>query len=493
MNKLAPQNQNNAKPKTAITPTRADDFPLWYQEVIKAADMAENSPVRGCMIIKPYGYAVWENMQQIFDRMIKDLDVQNAYFPLFIPLSFLAKEAQHVEGFAKECAVVTHHRLESDGKGGLMPAPSAKLEEPLVVRPTSETIIGDAMARWVQSYRDLPLKLNQWCNIVRWEMRTRMFLRTSEFLWQEGHNAFETAKEAREDSLKMLDAYADFVENSLAIPVVKGEKTPDERFPGADMTYTIEAMMQDGKALQAGTSHDLGQNFSKSIGIKFQGRTGAEEFAWTTSWGISTRLIGAMIMTHADDDGMIMPPRIAPYHVVIIPIVKDDATSAAVIDYAHGIAKALKKNGIRVKVDDSDERTPNKMWAAIKKGVPVRVEVGAREMEEGTLTFIRRDVGKDSKKSLKVDEFTASIPGVLDDMHQALFQKAKQFRDGNIHDVKSLAEAEAFFKAGKTGFVRMDSAITQDPDYERVKSDNGVSSRCMPLAEPGKILIGKAY
>lgn len=494
MNKPAQQNQN--KQKTAITPTRAEDFPLWYQEVIKAADMAENSPVRGCMIIKPYGYAMWENMQKIFDDMIKDLGVQNAYFPLFIPLSFLAKEAQHVEGFAKECAVVTHHRLESDGKGGLIPAPAAKLEEPLVVRPTSETIIGDAMARWVQSYRDLPLKLNQWCNVVRWEMRTRMFLRTSEFLWQEGHNAFETAKEAREDSLKMLDAYAEFAEDSLAIPVIKGEKTPDERFPGADMTYTIEAMMQDGKALQAGTSHDLGQNFSKSIGIKFQGRETKEEFAWTTSWGISTRLIGAMIMAHADDDGMIMPPRIAPYHVVIIPITKEekeDQGTQKILHYVNSLSLLLKEKGVRVYVDDSAERTPNKMWAAIKKGVPVRVEIGGREMEEGTLTFIRRDLGKDSKKTLKMDEFVNSAQGVLDDIHASLFNKAKAFRDANITDVKDCKEAAEFYKSGGVGFVRMDSSVVDTPEYEKLKDEYSLSSRCMPLSQPGKILVGKAY
>jgi prolyl-tRNA synthetase len=490
MNK--PGQQGHNKPKTAITPTREDDFPLWYQEVIKAADMAENSPVRGCMIIKPYGYAVWENMQKIFDGMIKDLGVQNAYFPLLIPLEFMNREAKHVEGFAKECAVVTHHRLESDGKGGLQPAPASKLEEPYVIRPTSETIIGDAMARWIQSYRDLPLKLNQWCNVMRWEMRTRMFLRTSEFLWQEGHNALETAKDAREDALKMLDAYEDFVENSLAIPVIKGEKTPDERFPGADMTYTIEAMMQDGKALQAGTSHDLGQNFAKSCGIKFQGRSGAEEYAYTTSWGISTRLIGAMIMAHADDDGMIMPPRIAPYHVTIIPIVKDEG-GEAVVKYARDLAAKLKAIGIRSNVDDSDERTPNKMWAAIKKGVPIRVEIGGREVEEGTLTFIRRDLGKDSKKTLKVDEFVKTIQGELDAMHKALFDKAKNFRDANIKNVKDVKEADAFFKGGGIGFVRMDASVTTDPAFEKLKGDYSLTPRCMPLAEPGKILIGKAY
>ena len=491
MNKPAAQGHN--KPKTAITPTREDDFPLWYQEVIKAADMAENSPVRGCMIIKPYGYAIWENMQKIFDGMIKDLGVQNAYFPLLIPMEFMAREAQHVEGFAKECAVVTHHRLEADGKGGLRPAESAKLEEPYIIRPTSETIIGDAMARWIQSYRDLPLKLNQWCNVMRWEMRTRMFLRTSEFLWQEGHNAFENKEGAVEDTHKMLEAYADFAENSLAIPVIKGEKTADERFPGADMTLTIEAMMQDGKALQAGTSHYLGQNFAKTMGIKFQGRSGAEEFAHTTSWGISTRLIGALIMSHADDDGMIMPPRIAPYHVYVIPIVKDEAGAPALIEYTRNIAKKLKDKGIRVHIDDSDERTPNKMWNAIKKGVPLRVEIGGREMEEGKLTYIRRDIGKDSKTTLTVDEFVGSVQGVLDDMHKALFEKAKKFRDANIHDVKDLKAVEEFFKSGKTGFVRMDKKVIDDPAYEKLKGEYGLSSRCMPLAESSKILIGKAY
>ncbi|MGQ0526835.1 MAG: proline--tRNA ligase [Alphaproteobacteria bacterium] len=486
-------NPSQKKPKTAITPTREDDFPGWYQEVIKAADMAENSPVRGCMIIKPYGYAVWENMQRIFDGMIKELGVENAYFPLLIPLSFFSREARHVDGFAKECAVVTHHRLEQGPDGDLIPAPSSKLEEPLVVRPTSETIIGDAMARWVQSYRDLPLKLNQWCNIMRWEMRTRMFLRTSEFLWQEGHNAFETAEGARDDAYKMLNAYADFIENSLAIPVIKGEKTPDERFPGAIATFTVEAMMQDGKALQAGTSHDLGQTFSKSCGIKFQGRDGREEFAHTTSWGISTRLIGAMIMTHGDDDGMIMPPRVAPYQVVVIPIVRDDSNVQALMDYSHAFVKKLKSAGFRAKLDDSDYRTPDKMWRAIKKGVPVRVEIGGREMEEGRLTFIRRDLGKDSKKTVKIDEFVLSLQAELDAMHDALFSRAKNFRDSNIQDVADLKDAEEFYKKGGTGFVRLDYKHLEAEGFEKLKSDYSLTTRCLPLDDREKILIAKAY
>lgn len=492
MNQKATQKQN----KTAITPTRAENFPEWYQEVIRAADMAENSPVRGCMIIKPYGYAIWENMQRVFDATIKDLGVQNAYFPLFIPLSFFSREAEHVDGFAKECAVVTHHRLEQapDGKG-LIPAPSAKLEEPLVVRPTSETIIGDAMARWVQSYRDLPLKLNQWCNIVRWEMRTRLFLRTSEFLWQEGHNAFETAAEAREDTLKMLDAYADFAENTLAIPVIKGEKTADERFPGAVMTTTIEAMMQDGKALQAGTSHDLGQNFAHSCGIKFQGRDGKEQHAYTTSWGISTRLIGAVIMMHGDDDGLIMPPRIAPYQAVIIPIVKDDDTSAVVMDSARALAARLKSIGIRAQVDDSHARTPDKMWGAIKRGVPIRIEMGAREAQDGSLTFIRRDIGKDSKTTMSADEFVGKVSSILDDIHGAMLNKARAFRDANISEVKTLDDIDAFYKVGGIGFVRIAVDALSDHDrFTKVKSAHGLSSRCMPLADGGRtVLIGKSY
>ena len=456
------------KAKTAIIPTRSEDFSEWYQQVIKAADMAENSPVRGCMIIKPYGYAVWENIQRIFDKRIKEGGVQNAYFPLLIPLEFISREAEHVDGFAKECAVVTHHRLEKDVNGKLQLAESAKLEEPYVIRPTSETIIGDAMARWIQSYRDLPMKLNQWCNVMRWEMRPRMFLRSSEFLWQEGHNAFETKDEAKEDAYKMLDAYADFAENSLAIPVIKGEKTDDERFPGADITLTIEAMMLDGKALQAGTSHYLGQNFSKSCGIKFQSREGGEDFAHTTSWGISTRLIGAMIMTHGDDDGMIMPPRVAPYHVGIIPIIRDYADSDKILNYARDLMDKLKAQGLCVKLDESDVRTGNKMWGMIKQGVPIRVEIGAREVENGTLTHVRRDLGRDSKTSCSVDVFVNSVNDILDLIHNELFTRALKLRDKNIKNIADLSELEAFFKDGNIGFARMDVKLIEDDDYKRI-------------------------
>lgn len=483
--------KQNPAVKTAITPTRQADFPEWYQQVIKAADMAENSPVRGCMIIKPYGYAVWENMQRIFDSAIKDFGVQNAYFPLLIPLSFIAKEAEHVDGFAKECAVVTHHRLEAGKDGGLVPA--GELEEPFVIRPTSETIIGDAMARWIQSYRDLPLKLNQWCNVMRWEMRTRMFLRTSEFLWQEGHNAFETAAEADEDKRKMLQAYADFAQDSLAIPVICGEKTPDERFPGAVSTFTIEAMMQDGKALQAGTSHDLGQNFAKSIGIKFQGREGSEEFAYTTSWGISTRLVGALIMTHGDDDGMIMPPRIAPYPVGIIPIIREDQGKDEVLKACNDLAAALKAKGIRAFVDASDARTPDKMWGMIKKGVPIRVEIGGREVEEKTLTHVRRDLGRDSKETCAVDEFIAKVQGLLDDIHTTLYNRALSFREANTHSFNSLKDAEAHFKGDGKGFAVLDESVLNDADWPRIKKDHSLTARCLPLDQPGKVIIAKAY
>jgi prolyl-tRNA synthetase len=480
--------------KTAITPTREENFPEWYQQVIKAADMAENSPVRGCMIIKPYGYAAWEEMQKIFDGMIKVLGVENAYFPLLIPMEFMSREAEHVDGFAKECAVVTHHRLEAGPDGKLIPSPSAKLEEPYIIRPTSETIIGDAMARWVQSYRDLPLKLNQWCNVMRWEMRTRMFLRTSEFLWQEGHNAFASAEEAREDSLKMLDAYADFAENSLAIAVIKGEKTPEERFPGAIATYTMEAMMQDTKALQAGTSHDLGQNFAKSCGIKFQNKDGIEALAHTTSWGISTRLIGAMIMSHGDDDGMIMPPRVAPQQIIILPVLKDEAVTPKIMEYCASIAKDLRAKGLRVRVDERELRTPDKMWDAVKKGIPVRVEIGQREMEEGQVTFVRRDIGRDSKKTVSTAEFVNVVSGVLDEIHDAMLARSRAFLQANAFEGKTLDDIKAFFSAGKSGFIKVPVEVLKDPNLESVYKEYSLSSRCMPFADDGKlVIVGRAY
>lgn len=485
---------SNKKQKTAITPTRSEDFPEWYQQVIKAADMAENSPVRGCMIIKPYGYAVWENIQKNFDAMIKDMDVDNAYFPLLIPMEFMSREAEHVDGFAKECAVVTHHRLEADESGKLGPAPSAKLEEPYIIRPTSETIIGDSMARWVQSYRDLPLKLNQWCNVMRWELRTRIFLRTSEFLWQEGHNAFEDEKGGVEDHEKMLEAYASLVEDYMAIPVIRGKKTPEETFPGAISTLTIEAMMQDGKALQSATSHYMGENFAKSIGIKYQNRKGGESYAHTTSWGLSTRTIGAMIMVHGDDDGMVMPPRIAPYPIGIIPIIRDDQDTEKLLAYCDDVVAKLKNIGIRAKIDDSDSRTPDKMWGMIKKGVPLRVEIGGREMEEGTLTHVRRDLGRDSKETCSVADFITNIPSILDDIHNTLYKRAQDFMNSNIVEVKTLSEMETLYIDGHKGFVKTPVSILEDNDLQRVEKDNAITARCMPFSDNGQsVIFGKAY
>lgn len=479
------------QPRTAITPTRSEDFPEWYQQVIKAADMAENSPVRGCMIIKPYGFAIWENMQSIFDKQLKDYGVQNASFPLLIPLSFLQKEAEHIDGFAKECAVVTHHRLEA-GENGLVPA--GKLEEPYVIRPTSETIIGDAMARWIQSYRDLPLKLNQWGNVMRWEMRTRMFLRTSEFFWHEGHNAFETPEGAKEDCLTILNMYERFFEDYMAFTGHKGVKTAEERFPGAIETYAFEAIMQDGKALQAATTHDLGQTFSKSCGIKFQGRDGSEQFARTTSWAFSTRAIGGMIMIHGDDDGMMMPPRIAPYQIIILPVIKDQAGEAALFDYAEKIAAKIKAKGLRVHIDKRDMRTPDKMWDAVKKGVPLRVEIGAREMEQGELTFVRRDIGRDSKETVSVDAFLTRMESVLDDIHNAMLGRSKVFRDAHTFDGASVSDIDDFFAANKIGLVKVPVELLKDEKLEATMKQYSLSTRCMPFADEGrKVLIGKAY
>lgn len=483
-----------AAAKTAINPTRAENFPEWYQEVIKAADLAENSPVRGCMVIKPYGYALWENVQRALDDGIKAVGVQNAYFPLLIPLSFIAREADHIDGFAKECAVVTHHRLEKDENGKLVPSPDAELEEPFVIRPTSETIIGDSMSKWIKSYRDMPLLLNQWCNVMRWEMRTRLFLRTSEFLWQEGHNAFETPAEANADAIKMLGVYNDMYENFMAIPGFKGEKTADERFPGAIHSYTIEAMMQDGKALQACTSHNLGQNFAHSCNIKFQGRDGQEHLANTTSWGLSTRSIGGLIMTHSDDDGLIVPPRLAPQQVMILPITKDDGSAGPVLEFCQKLAADLRSIGVRVGVDTSDRRAPDKMWAAIKKGIPVRVEVGAREVEQGVLTHTRRDIGRDSKTTCSVAEFIGSIKPMLDTIHQSMYDKAFKETRVRVYNVSTLDQVKEFFTTDGKGFVRMPVAMLDNEAYQVFKKENALSSRCLPFEDEGRmVLVGKSY
>jgi prolyl-tRNA synthetase len=448
--------------------------------------MAENSPVRGCMVIKPWGYALWENMQRVLDGMFKATGHVNAYFPLLIPLSFLEKEAAHVEGFAKECAVVTHHRLKAGPDGKLHP--EGELEEPLIIRPTSETIIGHMFAKWVQSYRDLPILVNQWCNVMRWEMRTRMFLRTAEFLWQEGHTVHATAKEAEEETLRMLDVYAEFAENYMAMPVVKGMKTRDERFPGAVDTYTIEAMMQDRKALQSGTSHFLGQNFAKASDIKFLSEAGQQEIAWTTSWGVSTRLIGGLIMTHSDDNGLICPPKIAPLHVVIMPIFRKEEEKAQVMEYCNSLQKELSAIRyddvpLRVKVDARDIRGGDKAWQYIKQGVPVRVEVGPRDIAKGEVFVGRRDKGPKEKAGQARAQFVSSITQQLDEIQQTLFDRAKAFREENTKKITSLTEFEKFFtgsdETGGFAYVPWNEAAIGHELLPKLK----VTPRCIPLKQ----------
>ena len=493
--KQAQKQQGGKQAKTAITPTRAENFPEWYQQVIKAADMAENSAVRGCMIIKPYGYAVWENVQKHFGQMIKDEEVQNAYFPLLIPLSYIANEADHIDGFAKECAIVTHHRLSKDANGVLRPDPESALTEPMIIRPTSETIIGESMKNWVQSYRDLPLKLNQWCNVMRWEMRPRIFLRTAEFLWQEGHNAFATAEEADRDARRMLDVYNDFFENYFAIPAIAGVKTPDERFPGAIETYTLEAFMQDGKALQACTSHNLGQTFAKSSDIKYLDRDGTQKLAWTTSWGMSTRTIGGLIMSHGDDDGMIMPPKIAPYQVAILPFINSDTDQAQIMEACDKIQKDLRAHNISVHIDKSDARAADKMWAAIKKGVPVRLEVGLREIQEGQVVFTRRDLGKEGKQKVPVAQCAAAIAEALKHMHINLIDRARKRTADQIKDGSSLKDVRDFFAAEQQGGVKIDSSlIVNSPEFDALRKEFSISPRCLPFSDDGrKVIVAKSY
>jgi len=442
-------NNQNKQIRTAINPTRAKDYPAWYQEIIKAADMAENSDVRGCMVIKPWGYTIWENMQRELDDMFKETGHVNAYFPLFIPLSYLQKEADHVEGFAMESAIVTHHRLKKDENGKLVP--DGELEEPLVVRPTSEMIIGASYAKWVNSYRDLPILINQWANVVRWERRTRLFLRTTEFLWQEGHTVHATKEEAVEETLKMLDVYKDFAEKVLAIPVITGEKSESERFPGAVSTYSIEAMMQDKKALQSGTSHFLGQKFAKASKIKFQNKEGIEEFAWTTSWGVSTRLIGALIMTHSDDNGLVLPPRIAPNQIVFIPIYKNDEDRVTVLNHINEMKKDIKKLGryhdrvISTHIDDRDIRGGEKNWYWIKKGVPLKVEVGMKDIEKGSVAVLRRDNPELKKEFINKDEFISNLLVTLDSIQDNLFNKALKFREDNTVVIDDKKEFLKYF------------------------------------------------
>jgi len=471
---------------------RSEDYSKWYNEVIERADLAEHSDVRGCMVIKPYGYAIWENMKSVLDAEFKETGHSNAYFPLFIPKSYLNKEAQHVEGFAKECAVVTHYRLKNTDEGQLIVDPEAKLEEELIVRPTSETIIWNSFKNWIQSYRDLPLKINQWANVVRWEMRTRLFLRTSEFLWQEGHTAHTTKAEAIEEAEQMLKVYADFTENYMAMPVVKGFKTESERFAGADETYCIEALMQDGKALQAGTSHFLGQNFAKAFDVKFADKEGKLEHVWATSWGVSTRLIGGLIMTHSDDEGLVLPPKLAPIQVAIVPIYKTEEQLAAISEKVNALSAVLKSKGISVQFDDDDNRRPGWKFAEYEaKGVPVRVAIGPRDLENNKAEVARRDTKE--KNVVDWDGIENYIAELLEQIQENLFNRAKDFRTANTTSVdtyeefkKALEEKGGFISAHWDGTVETES---------KIKEETKATIRCIPLdakEEEGKcILTGK--
>ncbi len=475
--------------KTAIAPTRAENYAEWYQQVVRASEMAEKSPVRGCMVIKPWGYAIWENMVRPLDDMFKATGVKNAYFPLFIPLSFLEKEAEHVEGFATECAVVTHHRLEKGKDGALEPA--GPLQEPLVVRPTSETIIGDAFSKWVKSHRDLPLLINQWANVVRWEMRTRIFLRTSEFLWQEGHTAHETKAEALERTRLMLAVYAEFVEKYLAIPVIRGRKTAAETFPGAEATECIEAMMQDRKALQAGTSHFLGQNFARASNIRFQSRDEEEIHAWTTSWGVSTRLVGGLIMTHGDDNGLVLPPQITPSHVVLMPIIRKSGERSEVMAYTEALAAALREQyfgdrKIQVEVDDRDTGG-SRGWDWIKKGVPLRVEIGPRDIAKQSVFVGRRDQDVGRKISIPRDRFVKEISDILEDIQKNLYDRAQRFAASHTTHIDDIGEFEAFFTPKNPdrpeihGGFALSHWCGATACEAKIKTDLKVTIRCIPF------------
>lgn len=472
---------------------RAQDYSQWYNDLVIKGGLADYSAVRGCMVIKPYGFALWERMQGVLDGKFKETGHQNAYFPLLIPKSFLSKEAAHVEGFAKECAVVTHYRLKNDpGGAGVVVDPEAKLEEELIIRPTSETIIWNTYKTWIQSYRDLPLLINQWCNVVRWEMRTRLFLRTSEFLWQEGHTAHATEQEAVAEARQMLDVYADFLENYMAIPVIKGTKTASERFAGAVDTYCVEALMQDGKALQAGTSHFLGQNFAKAFEVQFLSKENKLDFVWATSWGTSTRMVGALVMAHSDDDGLVMPPRVAPLQVVIVPIYKGDDQKAAIDARVAVLVKALREAGISVKYDDSDYNRPGWKFAEYElKGVPVRIAIGARDLENGVAEVARRDTKQ--KTSLPLEGLPSRITALLEEIQQNLFDKAKAYRDQHTTRVDDF---DAFQKVldGEGGFVSAHWDGTAETE-ERIKELTKATIRCIPLNNPpeeGKcVLTGK--
>lgn len=477
-----------AKELKELTP-RSESYSQWYQDLVIKADLAENSAVRGCMVIKPYGYAIWEKMQRQLDDMFKETGHVNAYFPLFIPKSFLSREAEHVEGFAKECAVVTHYRLKANPDGdGVVVDPQAKLEEELIVRPTSETIIWNTYKNWIQSHRDLPILCNQWANVVRWEMRTRLFLRTAEFLWQEGHTAHATKEEAEEEARRMLVVYATFAEEYMAMPVVKGVKSANERFAGAVDTYTIEALMQDGKALQSGTSHFLGQNFAKAFNVTFADKDGNRDFVWATSWGVSTRLMGALIMSHSDDNGLVLPPKLAPYQVVIIPIYRNEEQLAQIDEKATQITQALRAKGISVKYDNSDNKKPGWKFAEYElKGVPVRLAMGARDLENNTIEIARRDTL--TKETVGLDGIEETVATLLDDIQKNIFQKALNYRKEHTISVDSYEEFKEKIEDG--GFILAHWDGTSETE-ERIKAETKATIRCIPLngdMTPGKCMV----
>ncbi len=468
---------------------RSESYSAWYNELVVKADLAEQSAVRGCMVIKPYGYAIWEKMQSILDSMFKATGHQNAYFPLLIPKSFLCREAEHVEGFAKECAVVTHYRLKNDPDGnGVVVDPEARLEEELIVRPTSETIIWNTYKNWINSYRDLPILCNQWANVMRWEMRTRMFLRTAEFLWQEGHTAHATKEEAEEEVVKMINVYADFAENYMAMPVIQGVKSANERFAGALDTYTIEAMMQDGKALQSGTSHFLGQNFAKAFDVKFINKNNELEYVWATSWGVSTRLMGALIMTHSDDNGLVLPPKLAPIQVVIIPIYKNDEQLALISEKVNPIVDDLRRRGISVKYDDADNKRPGFKFADYElKGVPVRLAIGARDLENGTVEVMRRDTLE--KETISIESIEDKIEKLLEDIQANIFKKAYDYREAHTTIVDSYEEFKEKIEEGGFILAHWDGTIETE---EKIKEETKATIRCIPLdgdKTPGKCMV----
>ena len=460
-------------------PKMSEDYSLWYNELVKKADLAENSPVRGCMVIKPYGFAIWEKMQATLDKMFKDTGHSNAYFPIFIPKSYLSKEADHVEGFAKECAVVTHYRLkQAEGQKGVVVDPEAKLEEELIIRPTSETVIWNTYKNWIQSYRDLPLKLNQWANVVRWEMRTRLFLRTTEFLWQEGHTAHATEQEAKEETLLMLQVYTDFVQNYMAVPVIQGIKTESERFAGAVDTYCMESLMQDGKALQAGTSHFLGQNFAKAFDVKFATKDGGLDFVWGTSWGVSTRLMGALIMAHSDDNGLVLPPRLAPIQVVIVPIFKNEEQLEAISVVAKGLMRQLSELNITVKYDDRDTHKPGWKFAEYElKGVPIRIAIGPRDLENNTVEVARRDTSE--KQIMQQREVGTKVKHLLSEIQEGIFRKALRYRDQHITQVDSYEKFKEVLQ-NKGGFIKAHWDGTAETET-KIKEETKATIRCIPL------------